>query len=268
MCIIELPPRAVRMNHVKIGFLLCLIAGPLTAPASHAWHTNRYGSNTNNYAIYRAHQYWQQQQHTHPRNYPSTPTYMPEPYVAPSHVPPEPVQASDFWGGGKDHSFYWGGGSESEYFWGPNHNQNSNSSQLLQARVSRNYQYVDGPSPGDAPFTSIAPFSSGVVLPGNFPLPATSALASTPLQYIRSPKTRPALGLNSEFQKADNLLITMHDRNELGSMDMDIYSQQLLGIKKDYGEAIKGRAELSDKRAIVIRQQLSALIAEIQKHRY
>ncbi len=91
----------------------------------------------------------------------------------------------------------------------------------------------------------------------------------TPItHFLEAPKSGPANGLHDEFKKADELLITMHDRNELGTMDMDLYSQQLLNIKKDYCEAIKGKTEVSDRRARAIKAQISTLIAELHKRRF
>lgn len=88
---------------------------------------------------------------------------------------------------------------------------------------------------------------------------STSATASAP---IKGPK-KPPVPIHKLIEQIENELMEFHDKHQLGSFDIDSFSEKLLGIKRNVQVMMGKTGRLSLRQEAVIREELESLHQEI-----
>lgn len=94
------------------------------------------------------------------------------------------------------------------------------------------------------------------------PLPSTSPPGQKPGTQIREPK-KPPVPIHKLIDIIENELMEFHDKRQLGSFDIDSFSEKLLGIKRNLQVMMGKTGRLSFRQESVVREELETLRQEI-----
>jgi hypothetical protein len=71
--------------------------------------------------------------------------------------------------------------------------------------------------------------------------------------------------LVEKLKGADEQLVNLHEQNRIGSLDLDVYSERLLAVKRDLKAAMESSDMLSRRRAIALHHDLDSIICDLQR---
>ncbi|MBX9569987.1 MAG: hypothetical protein K2X77_13900 [Candidatus Obscuribacterales bacterium] len=86
---------------------------------------------------------------------------------------------------------------------------------------------------------------------------------SAPLPPVTTPKIplprKPMISIPKQMELVENELITLHEKGQLGTFDMDLFTSKLLAIKKNWNVMIQKSGVLSHRQESTLRQELQHL---------
>lgn len=93
----------------------------------------------------------------------------------------------------------------------------------------------------------------------------SAVIQPTPLTAQPLPR-KPMISIPKQMERVENELMTLHEKGQLGTFDMDLYTSKLLAIKKNWNVMIQKSGVLSPRQEYTLRQELEHLNRTISDH--